>query len=66
MLNDRAAARATGFAGSALIALGGLGAGALPVGPLHHARAGLVGPVPEDGGEGVNPQRSLFLPERQV
>lgn len=40
-------ARVTGFAGSALVALGGLGAGALPVGipflpGLRHARVGLV------------------------
>ena len=52
MLKDHAArglssSRAVGFAGSALIAVGGLGAGALPVGVSffaggHHARAGLV------------------------
>lgn len=52
MLKDHAArgltsSRAVGLAGSALIAVGGLGAGALPVGiPYlaggHHARLGLV------------------------
>jgi alpha-1,6-mannosyltransferase len=47
VLNDHSSARAVGFAGSALIAVGGLGAGALPVGvPLfaagRHARLGLV------------------------
>jgi alpha-1,6-mannosyltransferase len=40
---DLAAPRATGCAGSALVALGGFGAGALPVGAGHqHARLGLV------------------------
>jgi alpha-1,6-mannosyltransferase len=45
---DHASSRAVGFAGSALIAVGGLGAGALPIGvPMftcgRHARLGLVG-----------------------
>ncbi|MBL7260487.1 polyprenol phosphomannose-dependent alpha 1,6 mannosyltransferase MptB [Paractinoplanes lichenicola] len=49
MFRDHAVlARATGFAGSCLVALGGLGAGALPVGipffaGLKHVRIGLVG-----------------------
>ncbi|GAB2597226.1 membrane protein [Paractinoplanes abujensis] len=49
MFRDHAVlARATGFAGSGLVALGGLGAGALPVGVpffagLKHVRIGLVG-----------------------
>ncbi|WP_433301243.1 polyprenol phosphomannose-dependent alpha 1,6 mannosyltransferase MptB [Actinoplanes sp. CA-030573] len=48
MRKDHALARAVGFAGSALVAVGGLGAGALPVGvPFtafgQHARLGLVG-----------------------
>jgi alpha-1,6-mannosyltransferase len=43
-----AASRAVGFAGSALVAVGGLGAGALPIGIAYlpgrqHARLGLVG-----------------------
>jgi alpha-1,6-mannosyltransferase len=48
VLKDHAAlSRAVGFAGSALIAIGGLGAGALPVGvpfvpSWQHARLGLV------------------------
>jgi alpha-1,6-mannosyltransferase len=47
VLKDHVWPRAVGFAGSALITLGGLGAGALPVGiPFfaggHHARLGLV------------------------
>ena len=46
MLKDHAWSRAVGFAGSALIAVGGLGAGALPIGtPMvggDHARLGLV------------------------
>ena len=46
MLKDHAWSRAVGFAGSALIAVGGLGAGALPIGtPMvggNHARLGLV------------------------
>ena len=46
MLKDHAWSRAVGFAGSALIAVGGLGAGALPIGtPMFggdHARLGLV------------------------
>ena len=45
---DQALARAAGFGGSCLIAVGGFGAGALPVGVpffagLNHAGAGLVG-----------------------
>lgn len=49
MSKDRRAwSRAVGFAGSALVAIGGLGAGALPVGVAypgggHHPRLGLVG-----------------------
>ncbi|MGK5681152.1 polyprenol phosphomannose-dependent alpha 1,6 mannosyltransferase MptB [Actinoplanes sp. URMC 104] len=50
MLKDRSlsASRAAGFAGSCLVMLGGLGAGALPVGipffaGLEHVRIGLVG-----------------------
>ncbi|MBU2669638.1 polyprenol phosphomannose-dependent alpha 1,6 mannosyltransferase MptB [Actinoplanes bogorensis] len=49
MFRDHAVvARVTGFAGSCLVALGGLGAGALPVGipffaGLKHVRIGLVG-----------------------
>jgi alpha-1,6-mannosyltransferase len=44
VLNDRTSARAAGFAGSALIAVGGFGAGALPIGFVgSHARLGLVG-----------------------
>ena len=47
MLTDHASSRAVGFAGSALVAVGGLGAGALPVGvpflaAARHARLGLV------------------------
>ena len=46
MLKDHAWSRAVGFAGSALIAVGGLGAGALPIGTSmfggDHARLGLV------------------------
>jgi alpha-1,6-mannosyltransferase len=47
VLKDHALSRVVGFAGSALIAVGGLGAGALPVGvPFfaggQHARLGLV------------------------
>ncbi|GAA0532410.1 hypothetical protein GCM10010172_11470 [Paractinoplanes ferrugineus] len=43
MLRDHTSARAVGFAGSALIAAGGLGAGALPIGSSgEHARLGLV------------------------
>ncbi|MFI5890875.1 polyprenol phosphomannose-dependent alpha 1,6 mannosyltransferase MptB [Actinoplanes sp. NPDC051513] len=47
MRRDHASSRAVGFAGSALIAVGGLGAGALPIGvPMftggRHARLGLV------------------------
>jgi alpha-1,6-mannosyltransferase len=43
VLKDRVSARAVGFTGSALIALGGLGAGALPVGMSgRYAHLGLV------------------------
>jgi len=46
VLKDHAWSRAVGFAGSALIAVGGLGAGALPIGTSmfggDHARLGLV------------------------
>ncbi|GIF19141.1 hypothetical protein BJ973_006187 [Actinoplanes tereljensis] len=43
MLNDRTSARAVGFTGSALIAVGGFGAGALPIPSVgNHARLGLV------------------------
>ncbi|MEU4244015.1 polyprenol phosphomannose-dependent alpha 1,6 mannosyltransferase MptB [Actinoplanes sp. NPDC026619] len=43
MLRDHTSARAVGFAGSTLIAVGGLGAGALPIGASgRHAQLGIV------------------------